>query len=204
MQLNRKLFLLTAYVFIALSVAFLGGQTVSAAPVEQASKISDASRPWDNAYQELLEASRLIEKVIQQSPYKVERDRPVLLIWPLSGEVTTAYGWSTHPIFGTQKYHSGMDIAGEYGVSIVAGDGGVVIYAGWISGYGNTVIIGHGRKIATLYAHNDSIAVEEGQKIIQGEKIASCGSTGYSTGPHCHFEVREDGAVVDPMLFYGH
>lgn len=204
MQLNRKLFVLAVYFFIALSIVFTGGQLVSAAPEEQASKISEASRSGDNAYQELLEASRIIEKVIEQSPYKVERDRSVVLIWPLSGEVTAEYGWRTHPIFGTQKYHSGMDIAGEYGVPIVAGDGGVVLYAGWISGYGNTVIIGHGRKIATLYAHNDSIAVKEGQKIIQGEKIASCGSTGYSTGPHCHFEVREDGAVVDPMLFYEH
>lgn len=201
MQLNHKFFLLTAYVFIALSVAFLGGQTVSCAPAEQAHKISDAARPEDNADQELLEASRAIEKFIQQSSYKVERDRPVLLIWPLRGEITTEYGWRTHPIFGTQKYHSGMDIAGEYGLPIVASDGGVVIYAGWISGYGNTVIIGHGRKIATLYAHNNTIAVEEGQKIIQGEKIASCGSTGYSTDPHCHFEVREDGAVVDPYAF---
>nr|MBO6295084.1 M23 family metallopeptidase [Schwartzia sp. (in: firmicutes)] len=97
------------------------------------------------------------------------------------------------------RYHSGMDIGGDYGDPIIAAAAGIVTYSGWISGYGYAVIIDHGGGISTLYGHNEALAVAEGQTVSQGQVIAYCGSTGNSTGPHCHFEVREGGEPVDPM-----
>ena len=123
------------------------------------------------------------------------------MIWPLSGPITSEYGWRTHPIYGTQKFHSGLDIGGEYGLPIQAAAAGTVSYAGWISGYGNTVMIDHGGGVVTLYGHNESLNVQVGQLVGQGQIIAMCGSTGNSTGPHCHFEVEVNGEVVSPYLF---
>ena len=120
------------------------------------------------------------------------------MIWPVSGEITSPFGWRTHPIFGSQIFHSGLDIGADYGVPIVAAQSGVVIEAGWIGGYGNTVMIDHGGGIVTLYGHNQSLAVDVGQSVSQGQVISYCGSTGNSTGPHCHFEVRVGGEPVSP------
>ena len=120
------------------------------------------------------------------------------MIWPISGEITSEYGWRTHPIYGDAHYHSGLDIGGDYGQPILAAAAGTVIHSGWISGYGNTVIIDHGGGVSSLYGHNEDLAVSEGQHVSQGQVIAFCGSTGNSTGPHCHFEVREGGEPVSP------
>ena len=120
------------------------------------------------------------------------------MIWPLSGPITSEFGWRTHPIFGNARFHSGLDIGGDYGLPIHAAQSGVVIEAGWIGGYGNTVMIEHGGGIVTLYGHNESLAVSVGQSVNQGDVIAYCGSTGNSTGPHCHFEVRLGGEPVSP------
>ena len=120
------------------------------------------------------------------------------MLFPIVGAVTSEYGWRTHPIFGGSKFHSGIDIAGEAGAPIVAARGGVVTHSGWIDGYGNTVMIDHGDGLVTLYGHNQSVAVTVGQKVRQGQVIAYCGSTGNSTGPHCHFEVRRNGEPVSP------
>ena len=121
------------------------------------------------------------------------------MIWPISGPITSEFGWRTHPIFGSQRFHSGLDIGGDYGMPIHAAAAGVVIEAGWIGGYGNTIMIEHGSGIVTLYGHNESLAVSVGQQINQGDVIAYCGSTGNSTGPHCHFEVRLNGEPVSPL-----
>lgn len=120
------------------------------------------------------------------------------MIWPVSGPITSEFGWRTHPIFGNARFHSGLDIGSDYGVPIHAAQGGVVIEAGWIGGYGNTIMIDHGGGIVTLYGHNESLAVGVGQTVNQGDVIAYCGSTGNSTGPHCHFEVRLGGEPVSP------
>ncbi len=156
----------------------------------------------ERAYQEIIAASREVENMIRQSRYSaVPRSGTGRMIWPLAGSVTSEFGWRTHPIFGTARYHSGLDIGGDYGDPIHAADGGTVIYAGWISGYGNAVIINHGGGITSLYGHCQSLAVSEGQNVSQGQVIAYCGSTGNSTGPHCHFEVRQDGEPVSPYGF---
>jgi len=120
------------------------------------------------------------------------------MIWPISGPITSEFGWRTHPIFGSARFHSGLDIGGDYGMPIHAAASGVVIEAGWIGGYGNTIMIEHGSGIVTLYGHNESLAVGVGQQVNQGDVIAYCGSTGNSTGPHCHFEVRVGGEPVSP------
>ena len=122
-------------------------------------------------------------------------------VWPCRGEITSYFGWRTHPIFGTTKYHSGMDIAVDYGTPIVAADNGNVIYSGWLGGYGNCVMIDHGGGLVTLYGHNSSLTVSEGQHVGKGQLIAYAGSTGYSTGPHCHFEARLHGEVTEPLNY---
>ena len=119
--------------------------------------------------------------------------------WPCSGPITSPFGYRTHPIFGTTIFHAGIDIGVDYGTPIHAADSGVVVYSGWISGYGNTVIIDHGGGVSTLYGHNQSLAVSEGQSVSKGSVIAYAGSTGNSTGPHCHFEVDVNGSPVNPM-----
>ena len=119
--------------------------------------------------------------------------------WPCSGPITSPFGYRTHPIFGTTIFHAGIDIGVDYGTPIHAADSGVVVYSGWISGYGNAVIIDHGGGVSTLYGHNQSLAVSEGQSVSKGSVVAYAGSTGNSTGPHCHFEVDVNGSPVNPM-----
>ena len=154
----------------------------------------------ERTYQELIETSKQIERMIRAQAMGSGRatGSTGAMIWPVHGVITSEYGWRTHPIFGTSRYHSGLDIGADYGDPIVAADGGTVIYADWMGGYGNAVIIDHGGGITTLYGHNDSLVVGVGQQVSQGQLIAICGSTGYSTGPHCHFEVRVNGEPVDP------
>lgn len=122
-------------------------------------------------------------------------------MWPCSGPITSYYGWRTHPIFGTTKYHSGMDIAVDTGTPIQAADSGTVVYSGWLGGYGNCVMIDHGGGLVTLYGHNSALNVSEGQYVNKGTVIAYAGSTGYSTGPHCHFEVRLHGELTEPLNY---
>ena len=122
-------------------------------------------------------------------------------IWPCHGTITSYFGWRTHPVFGTTKYHSGRDIGVDYGTPILAADSGTVIYSGWLGGYGYAVMIDHGSGLVTLYGHNQALNVYEGQYVTKGTCIAYAGSTGYSTGPHCHFEVRLHGEVTEPLNY---
>lgn len=122
-------------------------------------------------------------------------------MWPCNGPITSYYGWRTHPIFGTTKYHSGMDIAVDSGTPIHAADSGTIVYSGWLGGYGNCVMIDHGGGLVTLYAHNSALNVSEGQYVSKGAVVAYAGSTGYSTGPHCHFEVRLHGELTEPLNY---
>lgn len=158
----------------------------------------------DAQYDELMAASKKVEQMIRQSKYRGGGSSVVVsgsgkMIWPVSGPISSDFGWRVHPRTYTEKFHSGIDIAADYEDTICAAQAGVVEYSGWISGYGNTVIIDHGGGISTLYGHNQSLIVSEGQQVSQGQPIAYCGSTGISTGPHCHFEVREDGEPVNPL-----
>lgn len=115
------------------------------------------------------------------------------LIWPASGRLSSGFGPRTHPVTGERgKMHNGIDIAASTGTTVKAAATGVVAYAGWMNGYGNTIMISHG-SMTTLYAHLNSINVSVGQTVKQGQKIGTVGSTGRSTGPHLHFEVHPGG-----------
>lgn len=120
-------------------------------------------------------------------------------IWPVRGVITSGYGYRMHPIRGRVIFHSGIDICAMYGAPILATASGVVIYSGWYSGYGNTVVIDHGGGYSSLYGHCSTLFVAQTQKVRQGCVIASVGSTGLSTGPHLHFEIRHNGIPIDPM-----
>lgn len=119
--------------------------------------------------------------------------------WPASGEITSPFGYRTHPIWGTTIYHAGIDIGVDEGVPVHAADGGTVVWSGWMGGYGYAVVIDHGNGLSTLYGHNSELVVSEGETVGKGQVIAYAGSTGNSTGPHVHFEVRVNGDPVDPM-----
>ncbi len=121
--------------------------------------------------------------------------------WPVSGSITSSFGYRTHPVLGYQRLHAGTDFGAPAGAPIVAADGGVVVTAGWLGGYGNTVVISHGGGIATLYGHQSRLAVGVGARVRRGQVIGYVGSTGMSTGPHLHFEVRVNGGPVDPVRY---
>jgi murein DD-endopeptidase MepM/ murein hydrolase activator NlpD len=114
-------------------------------------------------------------------------------VWPVHGVLTSNYGWR----WG--RMHEGIDIAVSNGTPVVAAAAGTVIVAGWMGGYGNLVVVDHGGGVSTAYGHNTSVAVGVGQQVAQGQLIAYSGNTGHSTGPHVHFEVRINGAAVDPL-----
>jgi murein DD-endopeptidase MepM/ murein hydrolase activator NlpD len=117
------------------------------------------------------------------------------LIWPVDGAVVSGFGmrWG--------RMHEGIDIAASFGTPVRAAAAGTVIHAGWLGGYGNLVVLDHGNGLATAYAHASSILVGVGQQVSQGETVSLVGSTGHSTGPHLHFEVRVNGVAVDPLLY---
>lgn len=118
---------------------------------------------------------------------------------PVDGWKSSDYGWRRHPIYGTQRFHGGTDFAAGTGATIHAADSGTVVYAGWNSGYGQLTCISHGGGVTTCYAHQSSIWVADGEHVDRDEGIGAVGSTGASTGPHLHFEVRVHGERVNPV-----
>jgi murein DD-endopeptidase MepM/ murein hydrolase activator NlpD len=116
-------------------------------------------------------------------------------IWPCAGVVVSGFGmrWG--------RMHEGIDIACPYGAPVHAAAAGTVIYAGWMQGYGNLVVLDHGNGISTAYAHASAILVSVGQTVSQGDEVSLVGATGHATGPHLHFEVRVNGVAVDPLSY---
>lgn len=153
----------------------------------------------------LEEASVQIESLIKK--YLAERAKkgPSIargsgtFIWPVRGRLTSFFGYRRSPFSRGSHLHTGLDIANSYGTPIQSADGGEVIFSGWWNGYGKAVIIDNGRNISTVYAHMSRIYVQKGQAIAKGQVIGLLGSTGYSTGPHLHFEVRHFGKPQNPM-----
>ena len=122
-------------------------------------------------------------------------------IWPAGGEVTSGFGWRNSPFGGGRELHQGIDIANSMGTPIVATADGTVVQSGWAGGYGNIVQLDHGNGMVTVYGHNSRVAVNVGQGVQKGQVISYMGSTGQSTGPHVHYEVRVNGAAVDPISY---
>ncbi|MBC8015093.1 MAG: peptidoglycan DD-metalloendopeptidase family protein [Sporomusaceae bacterium] len=179
-------------------------KTIEASKIAQeavlATAVSEKSAS-ERAYQDLVATSQSIEQMIRRNQSNQGPSGSTgSMIWPTDVTlITSPYGWRTHPVFGTQRFHSGIDIGSDYGDTVSAADGGVVIFSDWMGGYGKAVIIEHGNSISTLYAHNSELLVSEGQRVRKGEPISRVGSTGYSTGPHLHFEIRQNGSPVNPM-----
>lgn len=122
-------------------------------------------------------------------------------LWPTAGGIGSFYGWRLHPVLGYERLHGGLDIGGAWGQPIFASREGVVIMSGPNRGYGNTVIIDHGNDYVSLYAHQSTMEVRVGDWVTMGEHIGNVGSTGLSTGPHLHFEIRLDGKQLDPLPY---
>lgn len=121
--------------------------------------------------------------------------------WPLIGRLSSGFGPRVHPIFGTRRMHTGVDIGGRSGEPIHAAKGGTVISAGWRGGYGNAVVVDHGGGFSTLYAHQSKIAVQTGDVVSLGDVLGYVGSTGWSTSPHLHYELRLNGEPIDPLPY---
>ncbi|PLZ87933.1 peptidase M23 [Fischerella thermalis CCMEE 5196] len=125
-----------------------------------------------------------------------------MFAYPTDAPTSSHFGWRVHPILGYRRFHAGQDFAASYGSKIRSADSGTVIFAGWYGGYGKAAIINHGNGLTTLYGHTSELYVSEGQTVKRGQAIAAVGSTGLSTGPHLHFEVRKNGTPVDPMNYF--
>ena len=125
------------------------------------------------------------------------------MAWPIPGHtrITSYYGYRIHPVYKDWRLHNGIDVAAPSGAPFVAAESGTVILARSYGGYGNAVIINHGGGITTLYGHGTKILVSAGQYVTKGTPVLTVGSTGTSTGPHAHFEVRKNGITVDPLPY---
>lgn len=167
----------------------------------------DAKELQKQLDREKAESDRLEQELKNLSKTStVVYDSTTSFIWPLpstSKKITCNYGYRTHPVTGVKNsFHTGVDIGNApTGTEIYAVKSGKVITAGWNTAYGNRVIIDHGNGITTMYAHASKLLVSVGDTVTQGQVIAKVGSTGYSTGPHLHFEVRKDGASQNPKNY---
>ena len=169
-------------------------------------KLQTDRAAYERSERELARQSQIIERMISRNTKSTKVAAPTGgFSRPTPGPITSSFGWRTHPIFKSRIFHSGIDIGAPYGAAIRAANSGKVIYTGWYGGYGKVVIIDHGRiksqSITTLYAHQSRIAVSNGQNVSKGQVIGYVGSTGYSTGPHCHYEVRINGKPTNPLAY---
>ncbi len=149
---------------------------------------------------EIEKEKALIEKLILEAA-EASRVLETGLIWPVKGPITSYFGWRIHPIWGVREFHEGIDIAVPTNTKVLAVASGSVTYAGWMTGYGNVVIIYHGSNISTLYAHLKRFAIKKGDLVAQGQVIAYADSTGWSTGPHLHFGVYLGAKAVNPLNY---
>ena len=157
--------------------------------------------------QKIAEQQRIAEQQAREAARAKTASKNVIIpgtgifAFPSDAPTSSPFGWRIHPILGYRRFHAGLDFAASYGSTIRAADSGTVIFAGWYAGYGKAVIISHSKGITTLYGHTSELYVSEGQSVQKGQAIAAVGSTGFSTGPHLHFEVRRDGTPVDPANY---
>ena len=169
------------------------------------SKLTQKEQELQAKIEESINELRLIEKeIVMLTTANIGTDYVGgVMAWPVPGytRITSQFGMRTHPITGVYKLHTGMDIGAPIGTNFIAANDGVVIKAGFNTAYGNMVIIDHGGGVSTLYAHGSEILVTLGQEVKKGDPILKVGMTGYTTGPHAHFEVRVNGEYVQPLNF---
>ncbi|MBX9722060.1 MAG: peptidoglycan DD-metalloendopeptidase family protein, partial [Candidatus Obscuribacterales bacterium] len=173
-----------------------------------ADKLRSQRAFYEAAEQQLSRESNQLEQQIIQMvrSSQTQTDKVVThgsgnLSMPISAPISSPFGYRRHPIFGTRKFHTGVDLAGANHTPIKASDSGNVLYSGWYGGYGRVVIVNHGNGLATLYAHMSKVNASAGQNVSKGDIVGYEGSTGFSTGPHLHFEVRVDGKPNNPLNF---
>ncbi len=167
-------------------------------------RVRTERRAQEEAIQELEVESARITDIIRRAAGRggggpIQTLRNGALLWPVPGPITSGYGWRIHPIFHTREFHTGIDIGAPWGTPIQAAGDGTVIYTGWMRGYGMLVIVDHGNGLSTTYSHLSSYAVHAGERVQRGQVIARIGSTGWSTGPHLFFEIRDNGQPVNPL-----
>ncbi len=158
-------------------------------------------RQYEEETEELRQSSLEITQLLERSGGVSDVVGTGRFIMPTQGWFSSPFGYRVHPIFRTRRFHAGQDIAAPMGTRIIAADSGTVIFAGTKGGYGKLTIIDHGRNMSTVYGHQSRIIVASGQAVKQGQLIGYVGSTGFSTGPHLHFEVRISGNPVDPRTY---
>lgn len=160
---------------------------------------------YERTERELARQSENLQNMISKNSHSSASVASGGFMRPISGRITSPFGWRVHPIFNSRTFHSGIDIGGPNMGSIRASNSGKIIYAGWYGGYGKVVIIDHGvvggKPITTLYAHMSQTKAGVGQSVSKGQIIGYEGTTGYSTGPHCHFEVRINGKPSNPLSY---
>jgi murein DD-endopeptidase MepM/ murein hydrolase activator NlpD len=170
----------------------------------QLSSVEDDIAHFEGELVALEAEQNRLEEAIRSELAKGRSDGPVpdgAFVRPVPGVITSVFGPRTHPILGYTRMHTGLDFRAAYGQPIVAAASGTVILAGPFGGYGNTVVVSHGGGLTTLYAHQSSLNVGYGADVGAGDVVGFVGSTGLSTGPHLHFEVRVNGGAVDPMAY---
>lgn len=156
--------------------------------LEKLRKINNSD---DSIANKLSESEKKLQSYIETFP----------TLWPADGPISSSFGYRTDPIYSSERKHEGIDIAASYGADIRASATGKVIFSGTNGNYGKCIIINHNNGITTLYGHASSLLVKEGQTVKKGDVIAKVGSTGKSTGPHLHFEVRINGTPDDPLKY---
>ena len=169
-------------------------------------KLKTDRATFEKAEKELAKNSSNIENmIIRTTKTKEQVSTSGAFMKPISGPVTSSFGYRIHPIFKRRIFHSGIDIGGPNGGAVKAANNGKVIYAGWYGGYGKVVILDHGNyngsPTTTLYAHMSSYNVSVGQYVVKGQVLGKEGTTGYATGPHVHFEVRVNGQPRNPLNY---
>lgn len=169
-------------------------------------KLQTDRRTYERAERELARQSSRLTQMLRSNAKTAEKFTTTSdFILPVRARVTSPFGWRTHPIFKSRKFHSGVDLGAGMGTPVKASNSGVVVYSGWYGGYGKVVILDHGtykgKPTSTLYAHMSSYNVSKGAKVSKGQVVGKVGSTGYSTGPHLHFEVRINGSPVNPLSY---
>lgn len=168
------------------------------------SRVRDERQAFEEALQSYLRESDSIAGILRDA----QRGQRVIqgagrgyLVWPVSGRISSGYGWREHPIYHRRSFHTGIDIAAPAGTRVVASRAGRVVYTGYRGAFGLIVLIDHGQSVATMYAHLSRASVRSGQQVRRGATVGSVGCTGWCTGPHVHFEVRVQGDPRNPMAW---